>query len=142
MLEINKPILITMPNADTMGNFIRNELIDASHKNKNIHIVESLGSRGYYTALKNCDYVLGNSSSGIIEAASFAKYVVNLGHRQLGRESGPNVLHCNIDEIEIKKTIDTIQNLPQLGTENIYGNGNASNNMLSVLIDIENNLKS
>ena len=141
LLELNKAILITMPNADTMGNFIRNELIDASNKNKNIHIVESLGSKGYYTALKNCDYVLGNSSSGILEAASFAKYAINLGHRQLGREFGSNVLHSNINKTEIKKTIDTIQNLPQLGTENIYGNGNAANNMLCVLIEIENSFK-
>ncbi len=141
LLETDKCVLVTMPNADTMGDFIRKELIDASNINKNIYIVESLGSKGYYTALKNCDFVLGNSSSGIIEAASFAKYVINLGQRQLGREFSSNVLHCNIDKIEILKTIASIENLPQLGTQNIYGDGNAANNILAVLNDIAINKK-
>ena len=105
LMDIKCNILVTMPNADTMGGIIRNELNKVANKNSNIYLVESLGSEGYYSALNKCDLVLGNSSSGIIEAASFSKYVINVGNRQLGREYGNNVIHCKINKEEIFKEI-------------------------------------
>ena len=55
----------------------------------------------YFSALSFCSIVLGNSSSGIIEAASFGKYVLNLGDRQKGRERGSNVIDCSIQKNKI-----------------------------------------
>lgn len=130
-LDVN--VLVTMPNADTMGGVIREALHEAARKNNRIHLIESLGSRGYYTALKKCILVLGNSSSGIIEAASFAKYVINVGNRQLGREAGDNVLHCKIDKEEISDTIRKVEKLPELGADNIYGAGDASIKIYEIL---------
>jgi len=131
--QINYSVLVTMPNADTMGGVIREALHKAAANNNRIHLIESLGSAGYYTALKNCLFVLGNSSSGIIEAASFEKYVINLGSRQLGREAGENVIHCKIKQKEIFDTIDKIEALPKLDAGNIYGSGDASVKILKVL---------
>tara|TARA_B110000503_G_scaffold115300_1_gene173558 strand:+ start:2946 stop:4046 length:1101 start_codon:yes stop_codon:yes gene_type:complete len=133
LIDLNSEILVTMPNADTMGKVIRDQLIDAANKNKKIKIIESLGSKGYYTALKNCSMVVGNSSSGIIEAASFSKYVINLGNRQLGREYSNNIIHCKIDKKEIFKAIQLVKKLPKLSSLNIYGDGNASQRIISEL---------
>jgi GDP/UDP-N,N'-diacetylbacillosamine 2-epimerase (hydrolysing) len=133
LMDLKCNILVTMPNADTMGGVIRNELSKVSNKNSNIHLVESLGSEGYYSALKKCDLVLGNSSSGIIEAASFSKYVINIGDRQLGRECGGNVIHCKINKEEILKEISNIAKSRTLDANNIYGEGNASNKIMEVL---------
>jgi GDP/UDP-N,N'-diacetylbacillosamine 2-epimerase (hydrolysing) len=137
LVSLNENVLVTMPNADTMGDVIREKLHEAAKKNKKICLVESLGSKGYYTALKNCNLVLGNSSSGIVEAASFAKYVINIGNRQLGREFSSNVIHCEINKSKIIKAIKKVKTLPKLGVNNIYGNGKASDKILDKLKKIE-----
>lgn len=138
LTHIEYNVLVTMPNADTMGGLIREALYKAAANNSKIHLVESLGSKGYYTALKNCKFVLGNSSSGIIEAASFAKYVINLGNRQLGREFGNNIIHCTINEEEIFNIIRNIDTLPELEAENIYGDGRAGEKIFEILKTICN----
>jgi GDP/UDP-N,N'-diacetylbacillosamine 2-epimerase (hydrolysing) len=140
LIDVKYNVLVTMPNADTMGGIIREALYGAADKNKNICLIESLGSKGYYSALKNSILVLGNSSSGIVEAASFSKYVINLGNRQLGREVGDNVINCKIDKEEISMAIEEVQKLPKLNDENIYGDGNASVKIYEVLKKISNDL--
>lgn len=139
LIDLDVNVLVTMPNADTMGGLIREELNRVAKMKKNIFLVESLGSRGYYTALKHCILVLGNSSSGIIEAASFSKYVINLGNRQLGREYGENIIHCSIDTTEILKKIEKIPELPKLTSQNIYGDGKASQKIFNKVKDIATN---
>ena len=131
-------ILVTMPNADTMGGIIRNELNKVANMNNNICLVESLGSEGYYSALNKCAFVLGNSSSGILEAASFSKYVINVGNRQLGREYGENVIHSKINKNEIYNAIKQIEELPKYKTVNIYGDGNARFKIMSELKKLNN----
>lgn len=137
LLDLNLNVLVTMPNADTMGDVIRKKLHEAANENKNICLVESLGSKGYYTALKHCNLVLGNSSSGIVEAASFGKHVLNIGNRQLGREYGINVIHCKINKKDILKNIMLISKLPKLNSKNIYGDGRASEKIFEILKKIE-----
>lgn len=141
LIDVKYNVLVTMPNADTMGGVIREALHRAADKNKNICLIESLGSKGYYTALKNSILVLGNSSSGIVEAASFSRYVINIGNRQLGREVGDNVINCKIDEKEISIAIEEVQKLPRLDNKNIYGDGNASIKIYEVLKKISNDLQ-
>lgn len=131
--ETGLPILATMPNADTSSETIRKVLAEAAELNTNVVLFESLGTRGYYTAMKHCSFVLGNSSSGIIEAASFGKYVINIGSRQKGREYGENVLQCEIEKEKILELMNNIPRLPRLSKKNIYGGGNASERILGVL---------
>lgn len=139
-LAENYQVLITMPNADTAGNIIRNALIINFNNNTNVFLIENLGSRSYFTAMKYCSFLLGNTSSGIIEAASFSKYVINLGNRQLGRESGGNVIHCEIDKDKIMHAIKNLDQLPLLNSNyNIYGDGKASQKILDKLKDIAAN---
>jgi len=134
----DKQFVITMPNNDTMGTMIRNKLNSfAKEREGKIFLVEVLGNVGYYSCMKHCEFVLGNSSSGIVEAASFGKYVINVGNRQLGRESGSNVLHVQADAQKISSLAHEIEGMPVLGTDNIYGNGTASNQIIQVLKNYE-----
>jgi GDP/UDP-N,N'-diacetylbacillosamine 2-epimerase (hydrolysing) len=137
MSGIEGQILITMPNADTSSQLIREKLLNFAATHSNVVTVESLGTRGYFTCLENCAFVLGNSSSGIIEAASFGKYVIDLGSRQKGREAGTNVIHCAIERTEIKKAIDKIRSFPPLSRENIYGDGKTADRIVTILKGIK-----
>lgn len=135
--KLEHQLIITMPNADTMGNHIRMKLREFVSKRKNTFAVESFGTLGYFSSMKHCAFVLGNSSSGIIEAASFAKYAINIGDRQKGRECGKNVIHCPIKSNEILKAVKQINHSPKLNNKNIYGNGNAAEKIIKVLRGIK-----
>ncbi len=103
-------LIITMPNLDTLGSMIRQELnafISAS-EGKAIG-VESFGTLGYLSCMKHCAFLLGNTSSGFVEASFFPKYVINLGERQSGRIRTPNILDCVIEETEIMKAVAKIE---------------------------------
>ena len=62
--------------------------------------MKSLGQVKYLSAMKYVDLIIGNSSSGIIEAASFKKPVINIGNRQKGRLRGKNVIDCDLDSFK------------------------------------------
>ena len=65
-----------------------------------------------------CKFMLGNTSSGIIEAASFGKFVFNLGDRQKGRETSGNVIHLNIDKKQIMTAVN--KSVENYKGDNIY----------------------
>jgi GDP/UDP-N,N'-diacetylbacillosamine 2-epimerase (hydrolysing) len=128
-----RAVLVTMPNADTRGNMIRNAVHKAANRNSRIKLVESLGSEGYYTAMAKCRFVMGNSSSGIVEAASFGKWVINMGDRQKGREQGNNIINAPIQLSSLRKAVKIANEKPILDGHNIYGDGKSAQRMLSVL---------
>jgi len=124
-------VIFTKSNADTAGRGI-NKLIDA-YKSKNPHKVKvftSMGQLLYLSAIKNTDIVIGNSSSGIIEAPSFRKPTVNIGKRQQGRLRALSIIDCNENEkgiaSAIKKGISTEFSNKIKDVINPYGQGNAS----------------
>ncbi len=131
--KLNERIIITAPNNDTGSEVISNELKTFVAKNKNAHWVSNFGTQGYFTCLEYCKYVMGNSSSGIVEAASFGKYVINLGDRQKGRIAGKNVMNCKIESKEILKTINLLEKMPKLNKNNIYGKGNTAVSIIKIL---------
>jgi GDP/UDP-N,N'-diacetylbacillosamine 2-epimerase (hydrolysing) len=129
---IEGQIVITMPNTDTMSNIIREALLDFAKGKQHVSLVESLGILGYYSCIKHCRFMLGNSSSGIVEAASFGKYVINIGTRQKGRETGSNVIDCDIDKQKIMDVINSIPSLPILDNQNMYGDGKTANRIINI----------
>lgn len=133
ILKEKYQIIITMPNADTMGYMIREHLQNFAKGNNNIFVVESFGTLGYFSAIQHCSFLLGNTSSGIIEVASFGKYVINIGDRQKGRDAGKNVWHCAIQKEEILRKVDEILNAKTLTKQNIYGDGKASEKIIKIL---------
>ena len=103
-----------------MGSFAREKLKSFSKNNSKIYIYDYLGEKGYYTAMKYCAYMLGNSSSGIIEAASLGCYVINVGNRQKGRLSNKNVFHSPCKKSNILKVVNKIRKLGKFKGANIY----------------------
>ena len=96
LLELSEThqLIITMPNADTSGTIYRKMFERLkTQKPEKVHLIENFGSQSYFTCMEYTDFLLGNSSSGIIEAASLGKYVIDIGDRQKGRAVGENVVN-------------------------------------------------
>ncbi len=95
-------LIVTMPNADTFGNVYRKmfQALKEKHPTQ-VHLIENFGTESYFTAMKHVGLMLGNTSSGITEGASFQKYVLNIGDRQKGRIAGENVLNIPFKREEI-----------------------------------------
>jgi len=93
--------VITMPNADTSGLIFRNAFIELANRKTSVKIIENFGTQSYFTCMKYAKLLIGNTSSGILEAASFNKYVLNIGDRQKGRLCSGNVIHLPFDNESI-----------------------------------------
>ena len=133
--------LVTASNFDLGGNVINETMKQLSSEFDQIKFVNSLGQKRYYSILKYADFMLGNSSSGIIEAQSFLLPVVNIGTRQEGRERNVNTIDVGlkIDEIvaAAKKTQDVnFRNLIEK-SENLYGNGRCADEIIKCFNSIE-----
>lgn len=114
-------LVITSSNADTYGSIYNDMMFDLSNENpENIFLVDSFGKLNYFSALKHCEFVLGNSSSGLIEVASFNKYTLNVGNRQLGRVRNKNVIDVSFDGDEIIKNFKKLLNNNFYEGDNIY----------------------
>lgn len=99
-------VIFTKANADTDGRVINKMIDEYVEKNKKRCIAfTSLGQVRYLSTLQFCKAVVGNSSSGIIEAPSFHIPTVNIGNRQKGRISAKTVLHCGFESTEIEKSL-------------------------------------
>jgi GDP/UDP-N,N'-diacetylbacillosamine 2-epimerase (hydrolysing) len=123
-------LIFTMPNADTDGRGLFQQINELCAARPNAYAFTSLGQLRYFSCVEYVDAVVGNSSSGIAEVPSFKKATVDIGDRQRGRLSASSVLHCKSDRESIGTTIrhalsPDFQN--QLDrTENPYGEGGAS----------------
>jgi GDP/UDP-N,N'-diacetylbacillosamine 2-epimerase (hydrolysing) len=133
--------LVTSSNFDAGGSEINETFFKLAEQNKNIFFVKSLGQKRYYSILRYAYFMLGNSSSGIIEAQSFKLPVINVGNRQQGRERNANVIDVESDIDSIGKAIVILKD-PEFLTNvnnsvNIYGTGNCSGKIINVLLNID-----
>lgn len=126
-------IVITMPNADTFGDRIRQELLKFIEVNEHVTGIESLGTVGYLSCMAYCVMMLGNTSSGFVEAAFFPKYVINLGKRQEGRIVTENIRNCPIEHNAILAAISDYKHTVLPESIDIYGNGTAAPQIISIL---------
>jgi UDP-N-acetylglucosamine 2-epimerase (non-hydrolysing) len=107
MGEKGGSIVITGVNADTGATNIRNSILQFVAKwPERAVLVESLGSLNYLSAVAQVDAVIGNSSSGLIEAPALGVATVDVGDRQRGRPRAPSVIHCNDDPLAFGKAVD------------------------------------
>ena len=127
-------IVVTMPNADTLGSLYRNQLLalKKSYPNK-IFIIENFGKENYFSAIQYSQFLIGNSSSGIIEAASFGKYVLNVGNRQKGRSKSKNTFDTTFTKNSIVRNALKILNLGSFRGENIYFKKSSSKHIINIL---------
>lgn len=103
----DRPLLVTHPNADAGGDAIRSALAAfADARPGQVRLVPSLGARGYLAALTACDAVVGNSSSGVIEAPAAGTPSVNVGLRQEGRLKPASVIDCPLDPGAISEALN------------------------------------
>lgn len=136
----NYQLVISYPNADTHGRQLI-EILDAYLKKnpQRVCLVQSLGQLRYLSVLKHCEAVLGNSSSGLIEAPTFGIPTLNIGDRQKGRLAGETVVHCGESkkaiETAMKKIINPAYQEACKQTENPYGSGNSSEEIVSKLLN-------
>ena len=131
-------IVFTRPNAEVGSDVIVNMIKEFVDNNPKAYLFDSLGSKLYLSFLKHAKAVVGNSSSGIIEAPSFLIPTVNIGNRQEGRLQPESVIQTgySVNEIckGIEKALYDTEFLEKVkNIKNPYGDGNTSNYVIEAL---------
>jgi UDP-hydrolysing UDP-N-acetyl-D-glucosamine 2-epimerase len=130
-------ILFCYPNADAGSYELMARIQSFCERHDRARLFVNLPAITYWSLLREATVLFGNSSSGIMEAASFGLPVVNVGMRQQGRERGRNILDAepNLDSIQAQLDLaqqpDFRENLR--GMENLYGDGHAAECIVEVL---------
>ena len=129
-------VVITLANADTMGKLFRDMAFRVKEMApESISIVHNFGKDNYFSAMKASKFLLGNTSSGIIEAASFGKNVINVGNRQKGRLRSNNVFDLPFQVNEIINVVRSILADSCYVGENVYKQNNTAERIINVLIN-------
>jgi len=135
-------IIFTGANADTDGRIINtlfSEYVE-NHRDKSTFII-NMGNLLYYSTLQFVDAVVGNSSSGIIEAPTFKIGTINIGNRQKGRISAESVINCPTDRESISHALQKLyshefqEKLKRV--HNPYGNGGSAVKIISIIKNME-----
>ena len=131
------PILFTAPNADTSGREVRRMIEEFVAGRERAQLAENLGTEGYFGLMAYARAMVGNSSSGIIEASSFRLPVVNVGNRQKGRVRAANVIdvECTRTAIRmgIERALDPVFRESLTEITNPYGSGGAAGVIIATI---------
>ncbi|MGM0520140.1 MAG: UDP-N-acetylglucosamine 2-epimerase [Campylobacterota bacterium] len=134
-------IIFTKANSDTNGRVINQMIDEYVSNNTNCIAFTSLGQLRYLSSLQYVDAMVGNSSSGLLEAPSFNIATINIGDRQKGRIKAKSVLDCKAKKDDILNTIDIAYSKEfksiLKNSTNPYDNGGASNKIIEILKNIE-----
>lgn len=127
----NKKVIITKPNSDAGGRVLIQAIDQYSiSQPERVYVTTSLGQIRYLSAMKHCSAVIGNSSSGIMEAPALRKPTVNIGIRQTGRLKASSILDCRPQKEDIENAINTAlsHNFQRMleGAESLYGKGDTA----------------
>ena len=141
LIELGWPVIFIYPNADAGSEGIRAKL--SKLKRPNIRLFRNLPRQDYLGLLRVADVMVGNSSSGVMEAPSFGTPAINIGRRQNNRLQAANVINVNYNKDEIVAAIRQGAN-PEFraiarSSKNPYGDGKASERIVEVLKTIEIN---
>ncbi len=132
-------VIFTKPNADAANQIISNMIEEFVKKNKFAYLYKSLGQQTFFSLLRQVDSIIGNSSSGILEAPSFGIATVNIGDRQTGRIKAGSVIDCRPLRRDISKSIQLIYSKKYVETlkktKNPYQNGDTPKKILHKLLN-------
>lgn len=132
--------IVTKSNADQGGAEINAILDRAENEIDNLHVFHSLGVKRYLSLMKYAEFVLGNSSSGIIETPAFHIPTVNIGDRQKGRLQMESIINCGSDEDSIigaiKYALTDEMKEKCCTTVSPYGDGNAAVNIAKKIYEV------
>jgi UDP-hydrolysing UDP-N-acetyl-D-glucosamine 2-epimerase len=138
--EVGGPAIFTYPNADTSGRLIIQRIEEFCATRPWAGAVANLGSDGYFALMRVAAAMVGNSSSGIIEAASFGLPVVNIGNRQRGRLRPANVIDVDYPRESIvagiRRAVSSEFRVSLAGLTNPYGDGHASERIVAKLKEV------
>jgi len=140
-------LIFTMPNADTGGRELTRMVSDFVNSHDNASMYTSLGQLRYFSCLAQVDGVIGNSSSGLLEAPAFQIGTVNIGDRQKGRLKAESVIDCEPTKVDILEAIERLYSPTFKGSldtvDSPYGNGGASRAIAQILAEhpLDNLLK-
>jgi len=127
-------VVITMPNADSSGDLYRKSMIKLSKLFPNkISIIENFGRANYFSAIRHASMMIGNTSSGILESASFKKYVINVGDRQKGRLKNKNVFDVPFSKDKIVQKYNSIKKLAEYSGKNIFFKKNTAEKIIDTI---------
>jgi UDP-hydrolysing UDP-N-acetyl-D-glucosamine 2-epimerase len=127
--------LFTAPNSDPGGSVMREMIATFVAARGWARYRETLGPELYPNALRHADVMVGNSSSGLIEAALFGLVVINVGDRQKGRESGPNVIHVRATAEAVSGALAALGAKPaRINAESLYGDGMSGPRVAATLL--------
>ncbi|WP_075363556.1 UDP-N-acetylglucosamine 2-epimerase [Desulfosporosinus metallidurans] len=137
--------IFTKVNADANGRAINNKIGAYCEEKENAIAFTSMGVLRYLSAMKYCEMVIGNSSSGIMETPSFKKPTINIGDRQKGRICAKSVISCEPEKHAIIKSIDKARSqqfLQEIANQiSPYGDGKTSKKIVAVIKDFLDNDK-
>ncbi len=134
----DRTLVFTLPNADAGADEIRSAIAAfAAARPDRVRVAASLGARGYVAALTACAVVVGNSSSGLIEAPAAGVPVVNVGDRQAGRLRTPGVIDCaatasSVAEAVARALTPEFQAMAR-SQPAVFGDGRAGARIVSIL---------
>ena len=124
--------LITKANADVGGERVNHMFADLESQRKNVRLVSSLGMKRYLSAVKYSEFVMGNSSSGVIEAPALGTPTVNIGNRQKGRIMAETVISCEPKLQEILWAMEKAEQLEHQKSK-LFGDGHTSEKIVTVI---------
>ncbi len=135
--SVARPLVFTLPNADTNNQVIRRRIEAFVGRHPSAALVPNLGTQAYFSLMARAAAMVGNSSSGIVEAPSFGLPVVDIGTRQAGRLRAANVIPCGYAAEEIRRAIARAL-APEFreslrGLRNPYGAGHAAARIVEAL---------
>jgi GDP/UDP-N,N'-diacetylbacillosamine 2-epimerase (hydrolysing) len=135
LLELQFQIIVMTPNSDLGGNEILHTLkVLSSHSD--VRVFNHLPRGDFLSWLANVDVMIGNSSSGIIEAATFGTPVVNIGKRQMLRERNANIIDVEPDCAQISMALGEVIKRGRFNSTNVYGDGATAPRITSLLATI------
>lgn len=137
--KLSIPSILISPNSDAGTTSVQQVIEEFSNPLLKVH--RNIKREDYAGFLSSASVIVGNSSSGLLEAPSFSLPCVNIGRRQHGRMQGQNVINCehDIDKImqSIKQATSKSFRDSILGIENPYGDGRSSQRIIDILMDIK-----
>ena len=136
VLEDDGNYIVIKPNND-MGSSLINKALKKLENNSRFKIFPSLRFEYFLVLLKNCQFIIGNSSAGVREAPYYGVTSIDIGSRQLNRVKSDSVVHCSYDKKEIRLAIEKAKNRTPSKSNHPFGKGQSDQLFIELLMGAE-----
>ena len=136
VLEDDGNYIVIKPNND-MGSSLINKALKKLENNSRFKIFPSLRFEYFLVLLKNCQFIIGNSSAGVREAPYYGVTSIDIGSRQLNRVKSDSVVHCSYDKKEIRLAIEKAKNRTPSKSSHPFGKGQSAQLFIELLMGAE-----